>query len=354
MDYPLNDLFNLVYRKYKAEGYAYFEYPELSYEEGLENVKKAVDNFTPYTLYPIDEIEEILKKLKTNPFTFEFFLKIKGILKENNVMLQATYGKDCSLGTYAEFRIDKNKVILNLATLLMDPKVEKEDQIGQIIVHELVHATVVYKTFRKSHPELFSGLGELSSLEKTAIDNLEYVYSVLLKNYGMREEYGIANLDEMLAELVNPIFVEKLKKVNVYLERLKNNPKQKTLFTVFINSIFRLITRKPLKGNAHSIIYSNYLFLAINNSLCEHSVFFREGLAKNYAKWRNEDKGFYNEQDRKLNHEDALLFRSIEFPLITKESEIKDKFKRLIAASVREDRSKCPELYDGYLNKEEG
>jgi ADP-ribose pyrophosphatase YjhB (NUDIX family) len=326
------------FKSTEAEGYAYFDYPELSYEQGLANVISAVDNFTPGQDYSIEELEEILKKLNVNEFTMNEFMKIKSVLKANGVNLRATEGQETNLGTYGEFKIKDNRVILNLSTLLMDPKVEKPEQIAQIIVHEMIHAAVVYKTYRSLYPERFQGTGELTDLEKTAVDNLKYAYSELLKIYGMREEYGITSVDEMLAELSNPQFVEKLKSFKINNLKVKEAGQAKNMFELIIDAIVKLVSGVGIKSPAYDVIYNAYETLISNDSLPQKAAFEAK------VKDKFEEVGKGNTVSRK----DALNYRNIEFPLIMKEKGIAGKFKRLIAASAREARMADPNGYTGY------
>jgi ADP-ribose pyrophosphatase YjhB (NUDIX family) len=134
----------------KAEGFSYFDYPTLSYEEGTKNVVDALDNFKENKVYDVDQVDAILQKLNANDFTLSEFAKIKDILKKNGVTLVASYGGQTELGNYGEFVLDRNRVILNMSTLLMDAKVETGAQIAQVIVHEMIHGVVAYKTNQKN------------------------------------------------------------------------------------------------------------------------------------------------------------------------------------------------------------
>jgi ADP-ribose pyrophosphatase YjhB (NUDIX family) len=319
----------------QAEGYTYFNYPTLSYEEGTKNVVDALDNFKENTVYSIDQIDGILQKLNANEYTLGEFAKIKDILKKNGVTLLATYGEQTSLGNYGEFLLERNQVILNMATILMDAKVETGAQIAQVIVHEMIHGVVAYKTNQKRFPENYTDAVELTNQEKTAIDNLEYVFDEISNNPQMFEEYGLTNMDEMLSELANPEFVDKLKSIQVNTTKLKTSPKAKNLFEVVIDAIIKLVSGKPLKESAYDVIYNNYETL-IANGTTEQQKAFKERI----------DKAPFKTQV--VNKKEALNYRKKEYEITQQEMEMNPSLRRS-RERMRVDRLTDPQMYDKYL-----
>lgn len=327
------------YKTTNAEGYAYFDYPTLSYEEGLKNVKEALTNFEDGKSYTVDQIEAILKKLKVNEFTMGEFNKLKGVLKTNDVKIVATNGTDTSLGVYGEFKLASNTVFINLATIAMDPKVETTQQVAQIIVHELIHSAVVYKTFRALNQEAYGDTEQLTEIEQAAIKNLQYLFDEISKQPGMYEEYGLNNMDEMLAELSNPEFVEKLKKTKISNLRISETTKAKNLFELLIDAIVKLISGKDIKSPAYDLIYASYENLIANDSTVQQKAF--EEAVK--------DKFVDNDTSTVISQEDAFKYRKIEYPLTIKIRDEAGKLNRLTMANIRARRMSQPQEYDSYF-----
>ena len=327
------------YQTTNAEGYAYFDYPTLSYEEGLKNVQDALTNFEDGKSYTVDQIEAILKKLKVNEFTMGEFNKLKGVLKTNDVKIVATNGTGTSLGVYGEFKLVNNTVFINLATIGMDPKVETTQQVAQIIVHELIHSAVVYKTFRALNQDSYGDTENLTEIEQAAVKNLQYLFDEISKQPAMYEEYGLNNMDEMLAELSNPEFVEKLKKTKISNLRISETTKAKNLFELLIDAIVKLISGKDIKSPAYDLIYASYENLIANDSTVQQKA-FEEAVKDNFAN---------NDTSTVISQEDAFKYRKIEYPLTVKIRDEAGKLNRLTMANIRARRMSEPQDYDSYL-----
>jgi len=328
-----------TYQTTAAEGYAYFDYPTLSYEEGLKNIQEALSNFEDGKSYTVDQIEAILKKLKVNEFTMGEFNKLKDVLKTNDVKIVATNGEGTSLGVYGEFKLVNNTVFINLATIGMDPKVETTQQVAQIIVHELIHSAVVYKTFRALNQESYGDTENLTEIEQAAIKNLQYLFDEISKQPAMYEEYGLNNMDEMLAELSNPEFVEKLKKTKISNLRISETTKAKNLFELLIDAIVKLISGKDIKSPAYDLIYASYENLIANDSTVQQKAF--EEAVK--------DKFEDNDTSTVISQEDAFKYRKIEYPLTVKIRDEAGKLNRLTMANIRARRMSEPQEYNSYL-----
>jgi ADP-ribose pyrophosphatase YjhB (NUDIX family) len=324
----------------QAEGFSYFDYPTLGYEEGTKNVVDALDNFKENKVYDVDQVDAILQKLNANDFTLSEFAKIKDILKKNGVTLVASYGGQTELGNYGEFILDRNRVILNMSTLLMDAKVETGAQIAQVIVHEMIHGVVAYKTNQKNFPQNYPDAVKLTAQEKTAIANLEYVYEQILEDPIMDEDYGLRNVDEMIAELANPEFVEKLKSIKVDTTKLQTSPKAKNLFEVVIDAIVKLVTGKPLSESAYDIIYRNYEAL-IANGTTEQQKAFKDRVVEEKTKLKTVTK------------ENSLKYRKKEYEITQEEMQMETPLRRR-RLRMREDRLTEPGLYDNYLTQSGG
>jgi hypothetical protein len=327
-----------------AEGYVYFGYPQLPYEEALKNISDAIDKITPYKVYTIDELEPILLKLHVDPYTLMFFQKLKNVLCQNGVTLYATFGEESCLSVYGQFKLDSNRVIINLASIIMDSKVELPEQIARVIVHELVHSVVCYKTHSIWNPDAFSTSKPLSDEDKTAIINLEIIFDCISKCPVIYEEYGLNNLNEMIAELVNPAFVAKFNQIKINCLKLQTSPEKNQILKKMFLFVTHLISGKAVYVNAHDAALKNFDVLAKTNSHPQIK-FFNENLLPYFQSLSSESDPEDYTLNKVLNREDAFRFRAFDFPLLIKERDKESKGDRRILASIRVRRMQSPENY---------
>jgi hypothetical protein len=322
----------------------YFGYPQLPYEEALKNISDAIDKITPYKVYTIDELEPILLKLHVDPYTLMFFQKIKNVLCQNGVTLYATFGEESCLSVYGQFKLDSNRVIINLASIIMDSKVELPEQIARVIVHELVHSVVCYKTHSIWNPDAFSTSKPLSDEDKTAIINLEIIFDCISKCPVIYEEYGLNNLNEMIAELVNPAFVAKFNQIKINCLKLQTSPEKNQILKKMFLFVTHLISGKAVYVNAHDAALKNFDVLAKTNSHPQIK-FFNENLLPYFQSLSSESDPEDYTLNKVLNREDAFRFRAFDFPLLIKERDKESKGDRRILASIRVRRMQSPENY---------
>ncbi len=322
----------------------YFGYPQLPYEEALKNISDAIDKITPYKVYTIDELEPILLKLHVDPYTLMFFQKLKNVLCQNGVTLYATFGEESCLSVYGQFKLDSNRVIINLASIIMDSKVELPEQIARVIVHELVHSVVCYKTHSIWNPDAFSTSKPLSDEDKTAIINLEIIFDCISKCPVIYEEYGLNNLNEMIAELVNPAFVAKFNQIKINCLKLQTSPEKNQILKKMFLFVTHLISGKAVYVNAHDAALKNFDVLAKTNSHPQIK-FFNENLLPYFQSLSSESDPEDYTLNKVLNREDAFRFRAFDFPLLIKERDKESKGDRRILASIRVRRMQSPENY---------
>jgi hypothetical protein len=327
-----------------AEGYTYFGYPQLPYEEALKNITDAIDKITPYKVYTVDELEPILLSLHVDPYTFMFFQKLKKVLCQNGVTLYATFGEESCLGAYGEFKLDSNRVIINLATIIMDSKVELPEQIARVIVHELVHSVVCYKTHNIWNPDAFSTRRPLSDEDKTAIINLEIIFNCISKCPVIYEEYGLNNLNEMIAELINPAFVTKFNQIKINCLKLQTSSEKNQMFKRFFLFVTHVISGKAVYVNAHDAALKNFDVLAKTNSHPQIK-FFNENLQPYFQSLSSESDPEDKALNKVLTRDDAFRFRAFDFPLLIKERDMESKLDRFTHASIRRHRMEIPEHY---------
>ena len=82
---------------------------------------------------------------------------------------------------------------------------------ARVVLHEMLHSATTYAM--RAYEKAIKG-GATSSLSKNVYNSCKEiyrVYSAISKNPRFKDEYGIKNAREMVAELSNPVFVDKLK-----------------------------------------------------------------------------------------------------------------------------------------------
>lgn len=82
-----------------------------------------------------------------------------------------------------------------------------------IILHEMIHAVTMYILSDKTQDRVTGNL-------KEAADAIRAVYDSIKNDPSLVGEYGVSNAKEMIAEMANPRFRTKLKKLNVW-QRIK-------------------------------------------------------------------------------------------------------------------------------------
>ena len=160
---------------------------------------------------------------------------------------------------------------------------------GKVFLHELIHsvtsrAMIAYESGKR---EL------LSPNQIVAINNIQKLYKEVHKNHkelgfetfesfftGHKGDYGLKNSHEFVAELSNPIFREKLKKVGVF-EKLVDN-----ILRLFVSAKEALLLKK---NNAYDSLKKN-LYEIIDN--------YKEDFTNSYEK--ESIKGVNLEQSKEL------------------------------------------------------
>jgi 8-oxo-dGTP diphosphatase len=326
----LDKLNNLLRPKSESDN-RYFSYPKLSYEEGLNNVLAALSKIKEYTNYNIDEVEQLLVDLGASDFIKTEFAKIKDVLKEAGVVMKTTLGENVGKRSYAEFRIESNDIVLNLGLLLADPKIETANDIAQIIAHEMVHGATVYKTqvpltlgldFLKTTP--------LTEVEQAAIADLNAVLKELQSLEEFENVYGVTNINEMLAELMNESFVNKLKNTTL---------KGETLWKKLVNAIVALLSGVTPGDNAYERIYRNYEVLLEQDATPQREAtleYFRENPMADFRR------------GQAIQRDIAVEDRKIEYDLLKKQSEAPTRQLEWVGQLEREERLSDRSIYNRY------
>lgn len=122
-----------------------------------------------------------------------------------------------------------------------------DDSKAKVILHELIHAVTASGILLVKNPtlQIQTGITPTAQL-RGAVRRLERVFDSIRKDDAFKGEYGAKNVDEMLAEMANVGFVEKLKAHDIWT-RIVNGIREVVL------AIGSIITGNDyVKGNAYA------------------------------------------------------------------------------------------------------
>ncbi len=133
----------------------------------------------------------------------------------------------------------------------------KEKEKSKTLLHELIHSA----TSRAMIAYERGATHLLNKEQIQAIENINSLYQQVFKQsdelgLSLQDDYGLTNPHELLAELSNPSFVEKLKKINVF-EKLIDNIIQLFVSIKEIAGLKKTNAYDTLKNNVADII-QNY------------------------------------------------------------------------------------------------
>ncbi|MDL0110868.1 DUF3519 domain-containing protein, partial [Campylobacter felis] len=160
------------------------------------------------------------KSFKPNEEQIAIFEAILPVAKELNVWVRGalrdpyeSFYSDNTIGVAGWYIYGDNSARVKHS-------LKKQDK-GKTLLHELIHSVTsrAMYVYEKGDFEL------LTKRQIEAIKNIKNIYEQIKeqrREFGFIGDYGLKNSHEMLAELSNPKFVEKLKKVNVF-EKLIDN-----------------------------------------------------------------------------------------------------------------------------------
>lgn len=192
--------------------------------------------FEANTLYSIEDVEELIYGPGSTKQSILVYESIADKLKESKVKVQfvrldAETSKKAA-GFYSTTTGVVSTNFNNLGT----------DFLSIHLVHELVHSITsdAIDAF-KNKPE------SLTKSQRNAVEDLNEIIDSLQKNKYFKGEYGITNIHELLAELSNKEFTDKLKVTNVKPGR--------TLFQV-VKEGFMTIFGIPNSNNSYERVFN--------------------------------------------------------------------------------------------------
>lgn len=157
-----------------------------------------------------------------------------------------------------------------------------------ILLHEVIHATTMYILSDSMQDRL---TGEL----KIATDAIKEAFQLLKSESSLAGEYGLTNAKEMMAELANPSFRDKTKKIGIW-EKIKEAIKKLFFFDVAPASNAYVVLSRALDtalDNFNIDLYNDY-----NGVVSDSEVGYNPNEWSFYKEVSNEKKALINREVR--------------------------------------------------------
>lgn len=195
------------------------------------NIRKRVEianknNIKQGKLYSFSELESLLDN---SIFDNDIYNDLRNILSQ----ITFRFGSLNTVNKKRNGYYDSNNNTINLEILHLT-----NSDFKRVLLHEIIHAAT------------FINLGEdaiLTDIQKTALNNLNNLIEELKKDRDFFGEYGLTNANELLAELANKNFVNKLKK--------KTFSDNQSFFEKIISEIVKLL---GLNTTAYNIVRESF------------------------------------------------------------------------------------------------
>ena len=194
---------------------------ELNEEEvkTQKQLKEATKDIDLDKEYSIDEVENILNKLGLSKQARFIFNLIKNVAKQLGVTVSFSDGHNIDRSNNGTYSLKGHEIIINLYGIIASTTTKNSSNISRVVVHEIVHGVTRYLTFVYSatkggtkSSELYNvDKNALTEVQKVSIENLLNLLALLQVDPNFEGQYGLTNIDELLAELTNEEFVTKLK-----------------------------------------------------------------------------------------------------------------------------------------------
>jgi hypothetical protein len=203
------------------------------------NIRKRIEiaqknNIIQGKSYSFSEIKKVFNNEKL--FENEIYKELNNILQTSNLIFKfGSLNKGKKL-VNAYYNSISNSI--NIDTLVLQTPNLATSDFKRILLHEIIHAATFIN--------LKEGVS-LTSTQKTALNNLNNLIDELKKDRDFFGQYGLTNANELLAELANEQFVDKLKK-----KTFSNN---QSFFDKIISEIIKLL---GLKTTAYDIVKESF------------------------------------------------------------------------------------------------
>lgn len=271
-------------------------------EESEPSNKKEVKELLPDVQSYTEKIEadkehsiaDFSKNFKSNnPFVNMVFNAIKDTADKIGIKIEFTNDLEkVNTGAVAKFDALTDKVIINLQAAkesydnylagkkrgggeLNNIKGVKsfEDFVSYVATHELLHS-VTEKVYRDVFVNTRKGVytGNLNTTQVDAVNAIGKIFKHLQSldidtTFGGKE-YGLHNMSELMAEMSNEEFVNKLRGIEVP-EELRYDTKNKNVFDNIMTYLYEMITGKKFSSKDNA---ADNLLKAISDIVTSHEV----------------------------------------------------------------------------------
>lgn len=203
------------------------------------NIKKRIEianknNIIQGKSYSYSEIKKIFND--DNLFDNEIYKQLSTVLQSSNLVFRFGSLNKGKKTTNAYYNSITNSV--NIDTLVLQSPNLATSDFKRILLHEIIHAATFINLEENAN---------LTSTQKTALNNLNNLITELNEDRDFFAQYGLTNANELLAELANTGFVDKLKN-----KTFKNN---QSFFDKIISEIVKLL---GLNTTAYDIVKESF------------------------------------------------------------------------------------------------
>ncbi|MBR4040803.1 MAG: nucleotidyltransferase domain-containing protein [Bacteroidaceae bacterium] len=166
----------------------------------------------------LDQVEQLFSEYNTDEGLAMLFDRLRPIIEKINPKITFEVIRDADRNvkddTVGDYWLKGNHIRLNLHSLNSSYQTDQEK--ASTIVHEILHAVAQYALDAKLRVNDGKDAGiEISNQLLDAAQSLINIYNAIKDNPILAEEYGIKDVHEMVSELANPEFRDKLKQIEV-------------------------------------------------------------------------------------------------------------------------------------------
>ena len=158
----------------------------------------------------IDEVDQMFADWNRDPFVGELYAKVSDLAHKMNLKIKFVEPWSDAGGANILDKVKYNVDYFNSNDYAQTK--------AGVLLHELIHAVTVYAVVAKNSPILTQGM-------KDAVMQIEAIYDEIKNDPSFDGTYGVKSEKEMIAELSNPRFRQKLRAKNL-LQRIVDAIKQ--------------------------------------------------------------------------------------------------------------------------------